>query len=73
VGSNGETIMGPAWLRCDFHSFAELDATNTVTVAQSAEDALSFRGEVMQSGQKRASVELRFTAGDGGHGMSPSA
>jgi 2-oxo-3-(phosphooxy)propyl 3-oxoalkanoate synthase len=73
MGSSGETIMGPAWLRCDFHSFAELDATNTVTVARSAEDALSFRGEVMQSGQKRASVELRFTAGDGGHGMSPSA
>ncbi len=73
MGSSSVTIMGPAWLRCDFHSFAELDATNTVTVAQSAEDALSFRGEVTQSGQKRASVELRFTAGDAGDGRSPSA
>ena len=51
MGSSSATIMGPAWLRCDFHSFAELDTTNTVTVAQSAEDALSFRGEVTQSGQ----------------------
>ena len=73
MGSRSATIMGPAWLRCDFHSFAELDATNTVTVAPAAQDALSFRGEVTQSGQTRASVELTFTAGDGGDGMSPSA
>ena len=73
MGSRSATIMGPAWLRCDFHSFAELDTTNTVTVAPSAEDALTFRSEVTQSGQKRASVELRFTTGDGGHGRSPSA
>jgi len=73
MGSCSATIMGPAWLRCDFHSFAELDTTNTVTVAPAAEDALSFRGEVTQSGQKRASVELTFTTGDGGDGMSPSA
>jgi 2-oxo-3-(phosphooxy)propyl 3-oxoalkanoate synthase len=73
MGSRGATIMGPAWLRCDFHSFAELDTTNTVTVAPTAEDALSFRGEVTQSGQTRASVELTFITGDGGDGMSPSA
>lgn len=73
MGSCSATIMGPAWLRCDFHSFAELDTTNTVTVAPAAEDALSFRGEVTQSGQTRASVELKFTTGDGGHGMSTSA
>ncbi len=73
MGPCSATIMGPAWLRCDFHSFAELDTTNTVTVAPAAEDALSFRGEVTQSGQTRASVELRFTTGDGGDGMSPSA
>jgi hypothetical protein len=73
MGSRSATIMGPAWLRCDFHSFAELDTTNTVTVAPSAEDALTFRSEVTQSGQTRASVELRFTTGDGGHGRSPSA
>ena len=73
MGSCSATIMGPAWLRCDFHSFAELDTTNTVTVAPAAEDALSFRGEVTQSGQTRASVELTFTTGDGGDGMSPSA
>jgi 2-oxo-3-(phosphooxy)propyl 3-oxoalkanoate synthase len=72
LGSCSATIMGPAWLRCDFHSFAELDTTNTVTVAPDAEDALSFRGEVTQSGQTRASVELRFTTGDGGDGRSPS-
>ena len=72
MGSCSATIMGPAWLRCDFHSFAELDTTSTVTVAPDAEDALSFRGEVTQSGQKRASVELTFTTGDGGRGMSPS-
>ena len=72
MGSCSATIMGPAWLRCDFHSFAELDTTNTVTVAPDAEDALSFRGEVTQSGQTRASVELTFTTGDGGRGMSPS-
>jgi len=42
-------------------------------VAPAAEDALSFRGEVTQSGQTRASVELTFTTGDGGDGMSPSA
>jgi 2-oxo-3-(phosphooxy)propyl 3-oxoalkanoate synthase len=73
MGSCSATIMGPAWLRCDFHSFAELDTTNTVTVAPAAKDALSFRGEVTQSGQTRASVELTFTTGDGGDGMSPSA
>jgi 2-oxo-3-(phosphooxy)propyl 3-oxoalkanoate synthase len=73
MGPSSVTIMGPAWLRCDFHSFAELDAANTVTVAQSVDDALSFRGEVTQSGQKRASVGLRFTAGDAGDGRSPSA
>jgi 2-oxo-3-(phosphooxy)propyl 3-oxoalkanoate synthase len=73
MGSCSATIMGPAWLRCDFHSFAELDTTSTVTVAPSAEDALSFRGEVTQSGQTRASVELTFTTGDGADGMSPSA
>ena len=73
MGSCGATIMGPAWLRCDFHSFAELDTTNTVTVASTAEDALSFRGEVTQSGQTRASVGLRFTTGDGGHGLLASA
>ena len=73
MGSCSATIMGPAWLRCDFHSFAELDTTNTVTVAPAAEDALSFGGEVTQSGQTRASVELTFTTGDGGDGMSPSA
>jgi 2-oxo-3-(phosphooxy)propyl 3-oxoalkanoate synthase len=73
IGSCSATIMGPAWLRCDFHSFAELDTTSTVTVAPDAEDALSFRGEVTQSGQTRASVELTFTTGDGGDGMSPSA
>ena len=72
MGSCSATIMGPAWLRCDFHSFAELDTTNTVTVAPAAEEALSFRGEVTQSGQTRASVELTFTTGDGGRGMSPS-
>jgi len=76
MGSGSATIMGPTWLRCDFHSFAELDATNTVTVAPAGEDALSFRGEVTQSGQTRASIELRFTAGDSGDSgdrMSPSA
>jgi hypothetical protein len=72
MGSCSATITGPAWLRCDFHSFAELDTTNTVTVAPAAEEALSFRGEVTQSGQTRASVELTFTTGDGGRGMSPS-
>ena len=65
MGSCSATIVGPSWLRCDFHSFAELDATNTVTVAPAAEDALSFRGEVTQSGQTRASVELTFATGDG--------
>jgi 2-oxo-3-(phosphooxy)propyl 3-oxoalkanoate synthase len=73
MGSCSATVMGPAWLRCDFHSFAELDTTNTVTVAPTAEDTLSFRGEVTQSGQTRASVELTFTTGDGGHGLLASA
>jgi hypothetical protein len=72
MGSCSVTIVGPAWLRCDFHSFAELDTTNTVTVAPAAQDALSFRGEVTQSGQTRASVELTFSTGDGGAGRSPS-
>jgi 2-oxo-3-(phosphooxy)propyl 3-oxoalkanoate synthase len=73
MGSGSATVIGPAWLRCDFHSFTELDATSTVTVAPAAEDALSFRGEVTQSGQTRASVQLTFTTGDGGDGRSPSA
>jgi hypothetical protein len=73
MGSRSATTMGPARLRCEFHSFAELDTTTTVTVAPDAENALSFRAEVTQSGQTRASVELTFTTGDGGHGMSTSA
>jgi 2-oxo-3-(phosphooxy)propyl 3-oxoalkanoate synthase len=72
LGSGGAKVMGPAWLRCDFQSFAELDATNTVTVAPAAGDALSFWGEVTQSGQTKASVELTFATGDGGDGMWPS-
>lgn len=73
MGSRSANTMGPARLRCDFQSFTELNAPTTVTVAPVAEDALSFRAEVTQSGQTRASVELSFTTGDGGDGSPPSA
>jgi len=61
LGPRASMIVGPSRLRCDFHSFAELNPACIVALAP-AQDALAFRGEVNQSGQGRATVELAFAA-----------
>jgi hypothetical protein len=63
LGEESATLVGPAWVRCDFHSFAELDATATVRVAPAPDVPLGMRGEITQSGQQRATVDMTFTAG----------
>jgi len=58
--SRAPDMVGPSWLKIDFQSFAELDALNTVLMTQDAEDRLTFRGDITQSGNTRATVELAF-------------
>jgi hypothetical protein len=53
-------LVGPTWLRSDFHSFTEMDAVSTAAMTQDASDPLTFRGDVTQSGKTRATVELAF-------------
>jgi len=60
VSPRTANIVGPSWLRCDFHSFTEMDAVSTAVITQDADDPLTFRGEVNQSGHTRATVELTF-------------
>ncbi|WP_156686407.1 AfsA-related hotdog domain-containing protein [Mycobacterium sp. Marseille-P9652] len=70
LGPRAATTVGPTRLRCDFHSFAELDAVSSVALTP-ADDALAFRGEVHQSGHTRATVELAFVAADDPGGADP--
>ncbi|MGU3501333.1 AfsA-related hotdog domain-containing protein [Mycobacterium sp. C31M] len=63
LGPEGTELIGPAWVRCDFHSFAELDAVATVAVAPADNVPLGMHGEITQSGQLRATVDMTFTAG----------
>ncbi|WP_179466331.1 AfsA-related hotdog domain-containing protein [Mycolicibacterium vinylchloridicum] len=58
--SRVSSLVGPSWLRIDFHSFAEMDAVNTVVMTQDAADPLTFRGDITQSGKTRATIELAF-------------
>lgn len=61
LGERASTVVGPSRMRCDFHSFAELNPSCIVT-ATPTEDVLSFRAELTQSGLRRASTELAFRA-----------
>lgn len=63
LGERASTVVGPSRMRCDFHSFAELNPSCIVALTP-AEDALSFRAELTQSGLRRASTELTFTEMD---------
>lgn len=58
--TRASSLVGPSWLRIDFHSFTEMDSVSTVAMAQGVDDPLTFRGDVTQSGQTRATVELAF-------------
>lgn len=58
--SRAPDLVGPSWLRIDFHSFAEMDAVNTAVMTQDPADPLTFRGDITQSGKTRATVELAF-------------
>lgn len=58
--THASSFVGPSWLRIDFHSFTEMDSVSTVAMAQGVDDPLTFRGDVTQSGQTRATVELAF-------------
>ncbi|HTY34555.1 AfsA-related hotdog domain-containing protein [Mycobacterium sp.] len=71
LGARAAMTVGPTRLRCDFHSFAEMDAVNDVALTP-ADDALVFRGEVNQSGQTRATVELAFVTADDTDETDPS-
>ncbi len=71
LGPRAAKTVGPSRLRCDFHSFAEMDAVSSVALTP-ADDALVFRGEVNQSGQTRATVELAFVTTDGSGETDPS-
>lgn len=62
MGPAAVTVTVPDWLRCDYQSFTELDATSAAVVTQAADESLSFRGSVTQSGQTRATVDLTFAA-----------
>ncbi len=66
LGSRASAVVGPSWLRCDFHSFSEMDAISTAAVTVAADDPLSFRAAVSQTGQTRATVELTFVLGGTG-------
>lgn len=65
MGPDSSSVVGPTTLRCDFHSFAELSPPCVVTL-ETADHTAAFRAEVSQSGVRRASVELAFTAGEYG-------
>jgi hypothetical protein len=58
--SRAPNLVGPSWLRIDFHSFAEMDAVNTAVMTRDAADPLTFRGDITQSGKTRATIELAF-------------
>ncbi|BBX10146.1 AfsA-related hotdog domain-containing protein [Mycolicibacterium aichiense] len=58
--SHAEDLVGPAWLRIGFQSFAEMDSVSTVSMTRDGPDPLTFRGDITQSGQTRATIELAF-------------
>lgn len=62
-GPRSLTVVGPSRLRCDFHSFAELDPGCIAELA-ATDEPLGFRGVVNQSGSTRASVELAFASAE---------
>ena len=59
LGPRAAEVLGPSRLRCDFHSFAELQPGCVVAV-QPQPQPLAFHGEVTQAGQLRAGVALEF-------------
>lgn len=58
--SRAPNLVGPSWLKIGFQSFAEMDAASTVQMTQDAAEPLIFRGDITQSGQTRATIELAF-------------
>jgi hypothetical protein len=58
--SHASGLVGPSWLKVGFQSFAEMDAVSTVRMTQDAAEPLIFRGDITQSGQTRATIELAF-------------
>ncbi len=60
AGSQVPNLVGPSWLKIGFQSFAEMDAVSTVQMTQDAAEPLIFRGDITQSGQTRATIELAF-------------
>lgn len=61
LGPRASSVVGPSRLRCDFHSFAELNSACIVELTPAHGD-LTFGAEVNQSGQRRATMELAFVA-----------
>ena len=60
AGSRAPSLVGPSWLKIGFQSFAEMDAASTVQMTQDTAEPLVFRGDITQSGQTRATIELAF-------------
>ncbi|MBB3605108.1 pyruvoyl-dependent arginine decarboxylase (PvlArgDC) [Mycolicibacterium sp. BK556] len=58
--TRAESLVGPSWLKIEFQSFVEMDAVSSVAMTQDAAEPLTFRGDITQSGNTRATIELAF-------------